>query len=386
MRCPDRLVVLLAAFAVLSLPMALPDRPPAKPRHLLAADAPDRPVAIDVAPDGRVWLAMASDTGSLAGAAVYTADLAFEVAWGLAGEPGDITVDGNGDVYVDEWPNDAPLSATRRVISRFTAEGRHQRSWPFPDGDALAFDGRPSAGVVALAKDDKKRRVFTFDASGATEFQWPAEWPATGVEQRVTDMAVGPTGDVFVAAPLFLVGNVFRFGPDGDAIATYAAGSMPVAVDVGTDGIIYAVGGGDMPGATVFLLHDPNGMSSWPKTGVWIDDVWSTDLAVAPGGDVYVLVEIRDPVGPDSHHEVRRYGADGRLLGSIREFRGIQGSPRPATATPGPTPTANPTDATEKPTSSAPTPTETPTVAPPTPSAGVVLMPVAVRGAGLRGD
>jgi hypothetical protein len=131
--------------------------------------------------------------------------------------------------------------------------------------------------------------------------------------------------------------------------------------------------------------------------GVEISYVWAADLAVAPGGDVYVLVEIRDPISQEEYHEVRRYSPDGRLLSSTREFRGIQDAPKPLTATPGPSPTAEPTTATPTPTaviptatatsvSTTPAATATPTTAPVTPTPVVVRLPIALHAAGLGGD
>ncbi len=221
------------------------------------------------------------------------------------------------------------------VIQRFGPDGVFETAWDIDDPAGGA--ARPDAIAVAVAQDGRVfalathrvgamavRSVFVYRGDGTPITSWPAVGGGTEEERWPRDLAIGPSGDVYVLFGDSRNPRVWRYAADGTGLGSWRlsggdTGNMsPRSIEVGLDGSVYTV---DEYGHTV---------ERYDATGRPLDR-WSTretrppalapyplGIAVAPDGTVYVsLHEERD---------LRVYGPDGSPRGFLATPGGCDGA------------------------------------------------------------
>jgi len=238
------------------------------------------------------------------GATGAAAETSYYGSWGTAGTddgqfdtPWDAAAAPNGDVYFADRGN--------YRIQWFSAEGQFLGKWGSmgtgngqftelvavavgPDGKVFALDSRGGDGGF---------RVQRFDADGSFEAGWgTAEGSALGEFKEPVDIAVGPSGRVYVLD----AGNhrVQSFDADGSKAAAWGtfgnggegqfADPVGIAVDA-TSGEVYVADEGGTPQVQVFSAGG-DFVRQWGTTGGELGQLpphGVVAIAVGPEGDVY---------------------------------------------------------------------------------------------------
>jgi hypothetical protein len=319
-------------------------------RPLSLNDAPDWPVALDVAPDGRVWVAMATDVSSLGGVARYTADLDFEEAWQIEGRVSDVATAPDGSVYLPAAQRFPEILqrifrlSSEGVILGFSRDGFNRTYALAAHAEGVWELGQATSGVTTTL-----RAIELDPIHGGLKTGFSFEAP-TG-----QDVTVRPEGgelyllDSTGFAPG--VGRIVQLSPDGRPRNEWVVHS-PLRLD-------YHEGSGNEPEPSLYVAHDDEppiqnlGSITIQTTDGTILSSFETkldliDVSAAPNGDVYLLGMIR------AAHEVRyclqRYNLVGRLLNLNCELEPVMGRPAPPVATPTLTATATATPSPETPT------------------------------------
>jgi DNA-binding beta-propeller fold protein YncE len=237
------------------------------------------PVAVAVAPDGRVYVADASEHSAIQ---AFSAEGLYLGGFGGPGEapgdtlvPWDVAVGPDGAVYVAEF-------GTRR-LSVFDASGSLRR---------IIGAGKLSApfGVAA----DREGAVYAGDAEagGVLKFSSEGEFlgPVTGDRRlaRAWDVAAGANGRLAAATPeaVFVwrgAGEEPRLIPLGAENAT-----VPYEVAFGPEGELFVLARKTSAGETEesYLFRFSRGGRLHEE--IELDLTSPTGLAVAPDGTIYV--------------------------------------------------------------------------------------------------
>lgn len=332
-------------------------------------DIEDWPEAVNVTPDGRVWLAMQTDVRSLGGLARYSGELEFELGWGLEGPARAIGHGPDGHVHAAELDM-SEGSADLWRVSRFEPDGAQQGSiGAEAEVRALALDRLGSIFLLEhlpVPNMPTRQRVARYAAGGARldtliEHTWPYVVIDLGSSAADEWVYVATASDNIGAE-----GRVTGFGPAGTGPRTWRTPGQPLALSVDGEGRVHVADMGVVGGSFSyrFIVYDAVGAELWRCP---VENASILDIAAGLGGQAYLLV---DPLG-QSRHQLRRYGPDCEVLDWIDRFAPVQHLPRPLTATPAPTATPDPSHSATPPAPATPststlTPDPSRTLSPPT--------------------
>ena len=237
-------------------------------------------------------------------------------------DPWDAAVAPGGHVYVADRGN--------HRVQYFSASGEYLGQWgafgsdPGEFGDDLvALAVSPTGDVYTLdqiADGGDAFRVQRFDDDGTFEAGWgTAEGSALGEFDEPSDIAVGPTGRVY----LIETGNrrVQSFEPDGSSPAAWGTTggdgegefSEPVGVAVDpSSGVVYVA---DAGGTARVQAFSPSGefLRQWGSTGSGEGQFLPqglTGVAVGPEGDVYTREQL-----PEGGSRYQRFTEAGGFAG-----------------------------------------------------------------------
>jgi streptogramin lyase len=209
------------------------------------------PVGVAVAANGQVWV---SDFDSSRGRiTIFNADGSLNKTFGSSGtgagqfrSPGAIALDAAGNAYVGDTSNNR--------IEKFSPDGTFLTQWGSTGSADGQFNGPrgisvdPSGNVLVADRDNGRVQRFSPDGAFLGKFGTPVT--TDGSFATVYDVFSAPNGDIFTAdndlfdlekftnAGAFLFQATAKNTFDG----TPAMGLRPVAVTVGPDGSVYAVG------------------------------------------------------------------------------------------------------------------------------------------------
>jgi hypothetical protein len=362
-------------------PAAAHPKAAALPSHDAPAapnDSLDFAAALNTGPDGSVWLAMRTDTGT-GGAVQYDADLAFLRRWSILDIPYGVTVHPSGDVFLVHQLR-VPHQST---LVRYAPDGNRVHTWDILEAYAMQIDTGPGGALFTLEDIQSPhaltppppnvRRIGHYTADGTRVHRWD-------VDIRTTALAVDTDGRVFAgdrAGPLGGSGNILRFGAGGGRETSWVVMGEPSGMGVLPNGQIAVLHLPELANRARIEIFSPDGQSirAWnvPQdvpTGGYVEAI---DLATGPACDIYALVNLR----PENARVLYHYRCDGTLIHTLRDFVQLTGplqtaappitrTPTPTgdTATPTPTSTGTPYGPSDTPTltlASTSTPTSTPT-------------------------
>ncbi|MEE8639814.1 MAG: 6-bladed beta-propeller [bacterium] len=205
------------------------------------------PIGIAVGPDGKVYVADRSNHR----VQYFTPNGSFVGEWGGEGSglgqfdvPVDVAVSREGRVYVadaDNWR-----------IQYFTSSGSYLGEWGGEEQFDFSHDDVCNLRLPLAVAVAPKGDVYTlemgmsivkrFDESGSFLGSWGKEGTGNGEFAGPAGLAVGPTGDVFVADP----DRLQRFTAEGSFLNAWgSSGSrpgkfeFPSGVAVAPDGTVY---------------------------------------------------------------------------------------------------------------------------------------------------
>jgi tripartite motif-containing protein 71 len=182
----------------------------AEPGQYWEGESPDTPVAIEVSPNGHVYV-----VGDMSGEIrEYTPTGSLIREWGYMGywgpgEPGwyagalppagslwlpyGIAVAPNGDVYVADTGSDRVqyFSPTSYFKGMWGETGRGQGEFRWPGSITVSNNGD------VYVADQLNARVQLFSASGSYVTEWGVEGYGKGEFTGLSDVAVGPDGAVY---------------------------------------------------------------------------------------------------------------------------------------------------------------------------------------------
>lgn len=211
-------------------------------------------------------------------------EFVFEAEGGIWG---DLTVDGQGNVYVYD---------AHHRIQKFDANGRFLTQWgsqgtgPGQFGD-FAYLGADAGGNV-YASDANNKRIQKFDGSGNLLTMWGHTGEADGEFEFPFGIAVNQEGNVFVVDP----GNfrVQKFDGDGNFLAKWGSEgtgadqfTFPLGVAVDTQDNVYVTDNG----ANRIIKFSGDGalLSQWGAGGTDLGTFnYPRGIAVDKQGNVYV--------------------------------------------------------------------------------------------------
>gem|GEM_PF-6087673 len=309
-RAPSAPLVLFA-LAVLVLAVACYQSPTATGLQLAAAgsesparlrDSADWPSAIDLDPDGAVWLSMSTDTPGHGGVARYSDALEFEAAWGVAGSPHSLAIGRSRDLYIDERGG-----GTETIVSRFTTHGRHIQSWN-AGGSVRDMTSAPNGDLIVL-RDERgsaagEQRIVAFASTGKLLDSWRAP-------QNSLSITTDKRGHVYVGQRVAEAGAIWHYSMSGTRIGKWAVTAMPVGIDWGPGDSLYVAGRYGTPRGDVTIWKSDGSFVS----GITVDAV-PQDLSVARDGSLCLIVVLSDT----GRREVRKYDSAGNLLLRLEDF------------------------------------------------------------------
>ena len=222
--------------------------------------------------------------------------------------PTDLTVDGNGFVYVADSGN--------QRIQKFTSDGDFVRTWGQQgsgDGDFDSVDVNTSLGVAidptdsfVYVADVLNHRVQKFTTDGVFVSKWGNFGTGQSQFNRPSYVTVGNDGFVYVLDALNA--RAQKFTADGQFVIEWGSvnGERGIAVD--DNGVVYVSGRTD----------DPNKIGAYTSDGQLIELIGGlgsgplefsipAGLAVGPGGKLYVAdivhhrIQVLRPAGVEKN-------------------------------------------------------------------------------------
>ncbi len=384
-------------WVILQVPPAT-ESAPAPPLSRDAVQAPsdslDWPISLNTGPDGSVWLAMRTDTGT-GGAVQYDADLVYQRRWStdFFEIPDAIAVHSSHDVFLSHRLR-VPHQST---LVRHAPDGNQVQTWDIMEANVMQLDAGPEGTLFALEDlqsphaltppPPQLRRIGHYTADGTRLARWD-------VDIRTAALAAGADGRVYAgdrAGPLGGSGNVVRFNAQGARETSWVVGGEPAGMAVLPGGDLAVLHLPELANRAQVEIFTPDGQSlrDWDVPDEVSEGGYTQpiDLATGPDCNIYALVNLR----PENVRALYHYTCEGRLVGVLRDFVQITGPTptpgAPATRTPdggsptSPPPTPTPSH-TSTPESSTPTPSATPNDPPTTPSPAAYL-PWANRAEGM---
>lgn len=341
-------------------------------------DSLDFAAALNTGPDGSVWLAMRTDTGT-GGAVQYDADLAFVRRWSILDIPYGIAVHPSGDVFLVHQLH-IPHQST---LVRYAPDGSRVHTWDILEAYAMQIDTGPGGALFTLEDlrsphavtppPPNVRRIGHYTADGTRVHRWD-------VDIRTTALAVGTDGRAFAgdrAGPFGGSGYIVRFGAGGGRETSWVVFGEPSGMGVLPNGQVAVLHLPELANRARIEIFSPDGqlIRGWNvpdevQAGIYVQPI---DLATGPACDIYALVNLR----PDNARVLYHYHCDGTLIRTLSDFVQLTGplptaappitrtpTPTGGTATVTPTSTGTPYGPTDTPTptlDSTSTPTSTPT-------------------------
>ncbi len=208
--------------------------------------------------------------------------------------PHGLTLDGDDNIWVTDVGLHQVFKFSREGALLLTL-GEAGRA----GGDAAHFDGPTDVAVAAdgaiyVADGYGNARVVKFSPEGAYLMAWGGRGAAPGPFKVPHGIAIDARGQLYVADR----GNarIQVFDGEGTFLRQIAGPGIgrPWAVEVGADGILYAVDGGDQDAArprSGLLALTPEGelLARWSGYGTEAGSlVWPHDLAVSSSSEVFV--------------------------------------------------------------------------------------------------
>ena len=209
----------------------------------------------------------------------------------------------NGNLYVTDYGNNRiqEFDSSGNYIGQWGSAGTGPTQFNRPSGIAVSSTGNVYVGEYSDADHPDNHRVQEFDSSGGfVRATTGGMGTAPGQFQYVYGVAVGPTGNVYVADS----GNyrVQEFDSSLNCLTSWSLAGHPVDVAVGANGDVYVAD----PDNHRIQVFDSNGsfLRMWGSYGTGEGQfLWPRSLTVAPDGDVYVAdfngnrVEVFDSSG-----------------------------------------------------------------------------------------
>lgn len=150
------------------------------------------PADVAVSPDGSVYVV---DTYNHR-VQKFSATGDHIASWGDSGiangqfrVPGGIAVDGAGDIYVSDTFN--------RRVQKLTGTGTYVTQWNVGASGPTGIDADPWGNVFAVDRD--AARVHHYTSEGVSVGFWGSQGPGDGQFETPLDVAVSPTGSLFVS-------------------------------------------------------------------------------------------------------------------------------------------------------------------------------------------
>ena len=136
----------------------------------------------------------------------------YDTKWGSQGTgdgefslPSGVTVDSSGNVYIVDTGNDRiqkfkPVGGTYEYDTQWGSDGNGDGQFIFPLGVAVDASGNAyvsDAGNYFQGVDET--RIQKFDSNGGFISKWGSRGTGDGQFRYPSDIAVGPSGDIYVA-------------------------------------------------------------------------------------------------------------------------------------------------------------------------------------------
>ena len=177
----------------------------------------NKPTDVAVGPGGEIYVADGYENSRVA---KFSSDGTFLMDWGSRGDrpgqlntPHGIALDGKGQVYVADRGNQrVQVFDGKGTLLRHWSSPRMRRPWGLDigaDGSVFVADGGD------LVHRDKKERILKFSPEGRLLDQWGSFGRYDGQFYWAHDVAVSPTGAVYVCDVLGRRVQKFVAGPSG---------------------------------------------------------------------------------------------------------------------------------------------------------------------------
>jgi DNA-binding beta-propeller fold protein YncE len=201
-----------------------------------------------------------------------------------------------------------PAGTTYKLVGQWGKDGYGQGEFANPNG--IAVD---KAGDVYVADSDHPR-IQVFSAKGAFLREWGSQGEGDGQFNIAEDVNISPDGTVWVADQQN--SRLQQFSAAGAFLGAIPqpVSELPRGIAVDKDGrVIPAANGETQSGFRVFI----KGANGWEEVGgIFGEGTYRVDdVEASPDGSIYIAANPHDASGPAP--SVRRYSADGNLLGSF---------------------------------------------------------------------